>query len=118
MAEYLSLYAQEQFELNLDTYKQFVELVRTGIPDDVSKCIKSNFTPDEEVPETSETETIELVTSNNNLVITETAFVRELPHWSRKYRRYAGLSTFITLITMKYPRTRERPVSNRCLNSK
>ena len=44
-AEYISMYSTDQFKKNLETFKQFTELLRTGLPDDVVNVLKKYSEP-------------------------------------------------------------------------
>ena len=44
-AEYISMYSTEQFYKNLETFKQFTELLRTGLPNDVVNVLKKHSEP-------------------------------------------------------------------------
>ena len=39
-AEFLSKYSTEQFTKNLESFRHFTELLRTGLPDDIDDAIK------------------------------------------------------------------------------
>ena len=46
-AEYLSKYSTQEFTKNLDSFKQFTELLRTGLPEDVKEILQKHCTPEE-----------------------------------------------------------------------
>ena len=39
------MYSTDQFKKNLETFKQFTELLRTGLPDDVVNVLKKYSEP-------------------------------------------------------------------------
>ena len=50
-AEYTSMYSTEQFNKNLETFKQFTELLRTGLPKEVVEVINKCFEAKDDAPD-------------------------------------------------------------------